>query len=339
MGTSNDKKTVYSAVQPTGMLTIGNYCGAIKNWIALQDDYDCYYSIADLHSLTLCLDGATLRQNIYNMYAMLLACGVDCLKSTFFCQSHIEGHSSLAWVLNCYTQYGEARRMTQFKDKAARHADNINVGLFAYPILQAADILLYNAHYVPVGQDQKQHIELARTIAERFNNRFSPTFNVPDVLIPKVSGKINSLVDPLAKMSKSDANPNAYILLTDDKDTISRKIKRAVTDSEGRIDLDGGAGIQNLINIYSSFTDMSPTEIAKKFADSTYQSFKLQVAGVVIDSLQKIQSEYNRLQKDKVYIASCMAKSNERAHRIAYKTMSKVNRKIGLVDINRDSIL
>ena len=326
-----NKKIVYSAVQPTGMLTIGNFCGAIKNWVSLQDEYDCYFSIADLHSLTLCMNGAELRQNIFSVYAMLLACGVDTDKSTFFLQSQVTEHSSLAWILNCYTQYGEAKRMTQFKDKSIKNADNVNVGLFAYPILQAADILLYNAHFVPVGQDQKQHIELTRVIAERFNHRFSPTFNIPDVLIPKTSGKINSLVEPNSKMSKSDQNSNAYILLSDDKDTIVRKIKRAVTDSDDKIALDGGAGIQNLINIYSVFANITPQEVVQQYYTMTYEQFKQRVADIVILGLEPIQQRYTRFLKDKEFLSSLYHKAAEKARLVARKTMSKVNRKIGLV--------
>lgn len=329
------KKVVYSAVQPTGMLTIGNFCGAIKNWVALQGQYECYYSVADLHSLTLCMNGADLRAYTMNVYAMLLACGIDCDQSTFFLQSHIHEHTELAWVLNCYAQYGEARRMTQFKDKSARHADNVNVGLFAYPILQAADILLYGADFVPVGKDQKQHIEFAKVIAERFNHRFSPTFVVPSVLIPKTSGKINSLTNPEQKMSKSDPNVNSYILMTDDKDTVVRKIKRAVTDSEGRISLDGGVGIQNLIHICASFLDTDPQSVVKQYGDATYESFKASVAEIVASKLSGIQDNYARLTKDKTYLQSCMQKSNQRAKYLAQKTMQKVYRKIGLVPIEK----
>lgn len=343
---------VYSAMQPTNTPTIGNYLGAIKNWVAMQQDHECFYSIADLHSLTVFMDAATLRKNILDMYALLLACGISNDKCVFFKQSSVSEHSQLAWVLNCHTQFGEARRMTQFKEKSSKvnikwvqnlkeqvldlkdrvvNNDNVNVGLFAYPILQAADILLYNAGLVPIGQDQKQHLELSRNIAERFNQKYSPTFTVPEVLIPKVAAKINDLADPTKKMSKSSENPNSAIFMTDDNDAIVRKIKRAVTDSDGRVEYsDKKPGIANLLRIYAAFENISINEASKKFHDSNYANFKEAVAAIVVHHLEPIRNEYFRLKEDKQYLLDNMEKGAERARVVARKTMSKVYRKIGL---------
>ncbi|MDR1138891.1 MAG: tryptophan--tRNA ligase [Clostridiales bacterium] len=329
--TTQQLGNVFSAIQPTNIPTIGNYLGALKNWVSLQQDYTCYYAIADLHSLTLCLDGAVLRNNIIDLYALLLACGIDVDRSVFFAQSSVAEHSQLAWVLNCYTQYGQASRMTQFKDKSLRQVDNVNVGLFAYPILQAADILLYNTMHVPIGADQKQHLELTRDIAERFNSRFSPTFVVPNILIPKIGAKINSLQNPTHKMSKSDDNVNAYVLLTDDNDTIVRKIKRAVTDSGDSIEyIDAKPGIANLLSIYSAFENITIQQAVLQFVTKSYAVFKDNVAQCVLSHLQPIRDSYVKLKADKSYIQDCMAKGADRARVIAHKTLSKVYKKIGL---------
>jgi tryptophanyl-tRNA synthetase len=277
------------------------------------------------------LDGACLRGYIYDLYAVLLACGLDPNKCVFFCQTSVAEHSQLAWVLNCYTQYGEAKRMTQFKDKSQKNSDNINVGVFAYPILQAADILLYNADFVPIGADQKQHLELSRDIAERFNQRFSPTFNVPQVLIPKLGAKINSLSDPTLKMSKSDTNENGYILLTDDDDTIVRKIKKAVTDSGEKIEYrDDKPGIANLLNIYCSFSGVDIEKAKIDFGDFSYAKFKQAVAQAVITHVSPIRAEYVRLIADKAYLKQCMQVGADRARISAKKIIDKVYKKIGL---------
>ncbi|MDR3021665.1 MAG: tryptophan--tRNA ligase [Clostridiales bacterium] len=329
-----DKKTVFSAIQPTGSIHIGNYLGAVKNWCKLQDEYNCYFAIADLHSLTTSLNSAAslLRSNIFDMYCMLLACGLNTSQCTFFCQSGVVQHSQLAWVLNCYTQYGEAKRMTQFKDKSQKNSDNVNVGLFAYPILQAADILLYNAHYVPIGIDQKQHLELSRNIAERFNQRYSPTFNVPDLLIPKVGAKIFSLTEPLQKMSKSDENLNSYILLTDDNDTIVRKIKRAVTDSGDRIEYSKDKpGLSNLLSIYCAFSECSPAKVVDIFESASYAQLKEELSALVVAHLEPIRTEYQRLKLEKTFIKRCMEEGADKACHTAKKMLDKVYKKVGLM--------
>ena len=327
-------ESVYSALKPTGKLTIGNYLGAIKNMVELTKSYDCIYTVADLHSITVNISPAVLRENTLDMFSLLIASGLDPDKCLLFVQSHVPMHSELAWILNCYTQFGEARRMTQFKDKSAKAPENVNVGLFAYPVLMAADILLYQASYVPIGKDQQQHLELARTIAERFNNRYSPTFVVPEGIYPKVGAKITSLIDPTAKMGKTDENADGTVFLRDDKDTIMRKFKRAVTDSGAEIvHRADKPGISNLITIYSAFTGKSINEVEKEFEGSNYAAFKLAVGEAVAEHILAIQSEYKKLRADKAYLSDLMKKGADKAAYLANKTLSKVMRKVGFIQL------
>ena len=327
-----NEKRIFSALKPTGDLTIGNYIGALKNMIKMADEYDCYYAVADLHSLTVDNVPADLRRRTYDFMAFFIAMGLDPDKCTVFVQSHVPAHAELGWVLNCYTQYGEARRMTQFKDKSAKAPENVNVGLFAYPTLMAADILLYQADLVPIGKDQKQHLELARTIAERFNNRYSPTFVVPDGFYPKTGAKIYSLLDPTAKMGKTDDNTAGTIFLLDDADTVMRKFKRAVTDSGNEIRFSADKpGISNLLTIYSTFAGGSIEDAEKQFEGKDYAYFKNAVGESVVEYFRPIKEEYARLIADKAYLGEIMKKGADKAARTAYKTLSKVYRKIGLV--------
>ncbi len=330
---NDEKKLIFSGIQPTGTFTLGNYIGAVRNWAPLQEEYNCIYSIVDLHAITVTQDPATLRKHSLEAYALLLACGIDPKRSVVFFQSHNPNHAELSWVLSCATQFGELSRMTQFKDKSAKHADNINAGLFTYPVLMAADILAYNADLVPIGADQKQHLELARNIAQRFNQRYGDFFTVPDGYIPKLGAKVMSLQNPAKKMSKSDENPNACILILDDKDAIIRKFKRAVTDSEAVVRYaDGKDGINNLITIYSSMTGKSVEDIEKEFDGKGYGDFKLAVGEAVADALEPIRTEYARLMGDKAYLKECYTAGAEQARRITARTLSKVYRKVGFVD-------
>lgn len=326
-----EKKKLFSAVQPSGAVTIGNYIGAIKNFVALQDQFDCIYAVADLHAITVRQDPAVLRKNTLELMALFIACGIDPEKCILFVQSHVPAHCELTWVLNTITYPGELSRMTQFKDKSAKHADNVNMGLMDYPVLMASDILLYQAAAVPVGADQKQHLELTRDLAIRFNNRYSDTFTVPEPYIMKGSGaKIMSLADPSRKMSKSDENPNGFITMSDDRDTVIRKCKRAVTDSGSEVRLsEDKPGVSNLIAIYGAFTGKSAEETEKEFAGKGYGDFKLAVGEAVADALAPIQAEKARLLKDKAYLNAVMKKGEEAASRIARKTLSKVYRKVG----------
>lgn len=326
------KRTIFSAVQPTGTITLGNYLGALKNWTLMQDEFNCIFALADLHAITVRQDPAKFRANAISAYALLLACGIDIQKSIFFIQSHVHTHSELAWILDCYTQFGELSRMTQFKDKSSKHHDNINAGLFTYPSLMAADILLYQADMVPVGADQKQHLELTRNIAERFNGIYSETFKIPEPYIPKSGAKITSLQDPSKKMSKSDTNTNAFISMLDDTDTIIRKFKRAITDSEGIIKYsEGKDGINNLMRIYSSISGKSLKQIEEEFEGKGYGDFKMVVAEAVSAELKPIQEKYYRLIKDKSYLEECYRDSAERARKISLKTLNKVKRKVGFL--------
>ena len=327
---TTEKKTIYSAVQPSGNLTIGNYAGAIRNWVAMQDEYECYYAIANMHAITVRQEPAELRRRTLELAALYLACGIDPNKCALYVQSQVPQHAELAWVLNCSTYVGEMQRMTQFKDKSQKHADNINMGLMDYPVLMAADILLYQSHCVPVGADQKQHVEIARDIAIRFNNRYGETFRVPEPVFMKSGAKIMSLQEPTKKMSKSDENPNASIFLCDDKDTVIRKFKRAVTDSDNEVRMaEEKAGISNLINIYAAFTGKSVQEIEGAFAGRGYGDFKLAVGEAVADKLAPVQAEQKRLLADKKYLSEVLASGAERAFKAARKTLSKVYRKIG----------
>lgn len=324
------KKRVLSMLQPTGTFTIGNYYGALKNFVPLQDEYECFYAMADLHAITVRQEPKILRENILKSYALTMACGITTEKSVLFLQSHVAEHSQLAWLLNCYTQFGELSRMTQFKDKSAKHADNINAGLFTYPCLMAADILLYQADYVPVGVDQKQHLELTRDIATRFNSLYSPTFVVPDPLIGESGGKIMSLQNPTSKMSKSDENVNGFVALLDTPDMIIKKFKRAVTDSDAQVRVgEGKDGINNLIGIYSCATGKSLDDIEKEFEGKGYGDFKLAVGEAVANDLKPIQDEYNRIIKDKAFLENCFKENAEKAAYVARKTVSKVMKKIG----------
>lgn len=324
------KKRVLSMIQPTGNFTLGNYLGALKNFVALQDDYECVYALADLHAITVRQDPAAFRKNTLSAYAMMLALGIDPEKSIFFIQSQVPEHAQLAWVLNCYTQFGELSRMTQFKDKSAKHADNVNAGLFTYPCLMAADILLYNADYVPVGADQKQHLELARNVAERFNGLYSPTFVVPEGLIPKTGARIMSLQDPTKKMSKSDENTASFITLLDTPDQILKKFKRAVTDSEACVRYaEGKDGINNLMGIYSCITGKSYAEIEKEFEGRGYGDFKTAVGEAVVGEFAPIQARYNEFVKDKAYLEKCYSEAAPRAEAIARRTLQKAMKKVG----------
>lgn len=325
-------ETVYSALKPTGKLTIGNYVGAIKNMREMIDSYNCIYTVADLHSITVNIPPSELRENTLDMFSLLITLGIDPEKCLLFLQSQVPMHSELAWILNCFTQFGEARRMTQFKDKSQKAPENVNVGLFAYPVLMAADILLYQAAYVPIGKDQQQHLELARTIAERFNNRYSPTFVVPEGIYPKVGAKIGSLIDPTAKMGKTDENADGTVFLLDDKDTIMRKFKRAVTDSGSDIVFSPEKpGISNLLTIYSVFSGKSIAEAEARFEGEGYATFKIAVGETVADFLIGIQSEYKRIRSDKAYLSEIMNKGASNACYLAQKTLSKVMRKVGFV--------
>ena len=333
MEISENKQKLFSAVQPSGAITIGNYIGAIRNFAALQDRYDCIYAVADLHAITVRQDPAALRKNTLALLALFIACGIDPQKSVLFVQSHVPAHCELTWVLNTITYPGELSRMTQFKDKSARHADNVNMGLMDYPVLMVSDILLYQAACVPVGEDQKQHLELTRDLAVRFNNRYGPTFTVPEPYILKDSGaRVMSLADPSRKMSKSDENANAFVTMTDDKDTIVRKFKRAVTDSGSEVRYDPAAkpGISNLLTIYHAFTGKSIAECEKEFAGKGYGDFKLAVGEAVADAVAPIRAEQARLLADKAYLQEVMKGGRERAARLAYRTLAKVYRKVGL---------
>ncbi len=328
-----ENKIVYSALKPTGNLQLGNFIGALRNMVKLQENYNCIYTIADLHSLTVNNVPAELRKKTYDFLALFLAIGLDPEKSTLFIQSHVPAHAELAWVLNCNTQFGEAKRMTQFKDKSAKNPENVNVGLFAYPTLMAADILLYNADLVPIGQDQTQHLELARTIAERFNNKYSPTFTVPEAILNKHGAKIQNLLDPTSKMGKTDDNTNGVIFLLDDADTIMRKFKRAVTDSGNEICIrEDKPGISNLLTIYSVMTNTPVEKTVEMFQGCSYADFKNQVGDAVVETLRPIREKYNELIANKDYLDQIMREGALKASRTANKTLSKVYRKIGLVN-------
>lgn len=329
-----DKKVVFSGVQPSGMLTLGNYLGAIKNFSAFSDEYRCYYCVVDMHAITVRQNPAELRRRTYDTLALYMACGLDPEKNVLFVQSHVAAHAELAWMLNCYTMFGELSRMTQFKDKSAKNADNINAGLFTYPTLMAADILLYQTELVPVGVDQKQHLELARDIANRFNGVYGDTFVVPEPYIPQATAKIMSLAEPTKKMSKSDENENAVIRILDDRDTIIRKFKRAVTDSGCEIKRgEGKEGIENLMSIYSAVTGKSFEDIEREFEGKGYGDFKLAVGETVADSLSSVRDEFARLSADKTYLEKVMADGSLEAYRASLRTMSKVRRKLGFIEL------
>lgn len=326
----NDKKVLFSGMQATGNLTLGNYLGALKNWITLSDEYECFYSVVDMHSITVRQDPATLRKRARKLLTLYIAAGLDPEKNCIYYQSHVSGHAELAWILNCFTYMGELNRMTQFKDKSSKHADNINAGLFTYPVLMAADILLFQSDVVPVGIDQMQHLELTRDIAQRFNNIYGDVFTVPEPYIGKVGAKIMSLQEPSKKMSKSDENPNASIYLMDDPDTIMRKFKRAVTDSEAQILYrDEQPGIKNLIDIYCACTGKTPEEVVKEFDGQGYGVFKPAVGEAVVSVLKPLQDEVARLEKEKSYIDGIIKNNAEKAQYFSNKTLRKVQKKVG----------
>jgi len=325
-----DRKILFSGMQATGSLTIGNYLGALKNWVSLSDEYECYYSVVDLHSITVRQDPAELRRRARALFTLYIAAGLDPDKNIIFYQSHVSGHAELAWILDCFTYMGELNRMTQFKDKSAKHADNINAGLYTYPVLMASDILLYQADVVPVGKDQIQHLELTRDIAQRFNAIYGDVFTVPEAYLGKAGAKIMSLQDPAKKMSKSDENANASVYLTDDADTVMRKFKRAVTDSEGVILYrEEQPGIANLIDIYDACTGNTPEQTVKEFEGKGYGDFKTAVGEAVVSVLKPLQERYADLEKDKAYIDDCIRKNAERAEHTAIKTLRKVQKKVG----------
>lgn len=334
---SDQKKVIFSGMQPSGTITLGNYLGALKNWTSLQDEYNCLYCIVDMHAITVKQEPAVLRKNARDLMMLYIAAGLDPEKNVIYMQSHVSAHAELAWILNCFTYMGELSRMTQFKDKSQKHSDNINAGLFTYPTLMAADILLYQTDLVPVGVDQKQHLELTRDVAIRFNNLYGETFKVPEAYIPKVGAKIMSLQDPTKKMSKSDQDANASITIIDDPDTIIRKFKRAVTDSdtEVRFDVENKPGVSNLMTIYSSITGQTIEQVQNEFEGKGYGDFKLRVGEAVVEELRPIQARFKELSNDKAYIDSLIKKNAETANYLATKTLRKVQKKVGFPPIVR----
>ena len=332
MENENQKKLIYGAIQPSGMLTLGNCLGARRNWVRLQEEYDCIYAVADLHAITVRQQTAAFRKQILETYALLIAVGVDPEKSLLFIQSHVAAHSQLSWILSCYTQFGELSRMTQFKDKSAKHADNVNAGLFTYPSLMAADILLYKADLVPVGADQKQHLEITRDIAARFNNIYGDVFTIPDGFIPKVGARVMSLQEPTKKMSKSDENVNAWVAILDKPEDIMRKFKRAVTDSEAEVAFrDGKDGVNNLMGIYSAVTGKSLEKITEEFAGKGYGDFKTAVGEAVVEELRPVRERFDELMKNRDFLTETWRKGAENAEKLANRTLSKVMKKIGFI--------
>ena len=331
----NGQKVVFSGVQPSGNLTIGNYLGAIKNFGAFSQEYKCFYCVVDLHAITVRQVPADLRRRTYETLALYIAAGLDPQKNTLFVQSHVPAHAELAWMLNCFTMFGELSRMTQFKDKSQKHADNVNAGLFTYPVLMAADILLYQTNVVPIGADQKQHLELARNIVDRFNQLYPDTFTMPEPIIAKSGAKIMSLAEPTQKMSKSDENENAVVRILDTPDAIMRKFKRAVTDSDSeiRFDPENKPGVSNLLTIYSCFSGKTIEEAEREFDGKGYGDFKTAVGQVCCDKLIPVQQEYQRILADKAYLEEVMKKGADEASYYARKTLSKVRRKLGFVNL------
>lgn len=325
-----DKKVLFSGMQATGNLTLGNYLGALKNWVNISDEYECFYSVVDLHSITVRQDPAELRQRARKLLTLYIAAGLDPKKNCIYYQSHVSAHAELSWILSCFTYMGELNRMTQFKDKSAKHADNINAGLYTYPVLMAADILLYQADVVPVGKDQLQHLEITRDIAQRFNAIYGDVFTIPEAYLGKVGAKIMSLQDPTKKMSKSDENENASVYLMDEPDAIMRKFKRAVTDSEATIQYRvEQPGIMNLIDIYNACTGNTPEQTVKEFDGKGYGDFKLAVGESVVSVLKPLQDRYQELLNDKTYIDSVIKENDEKANYFATKTLRKVQKKVG----------
>jgi len=327
------KKIILSGIQATGKLTLGNYLGAIDNWVKMQEEYECYYMIANLHSLTVRNDPETLRNNTLKILAIYVAAGLDPEKNTIFIQSHVKEHAELGWILDCYTYMGELSRMTQFKDKSAKHADNINAGLFTYPALMAADILLYQADLVPVGADQMQHLEITRDLAERFNKLYGEAFVIPEGYVRKSSARIMGLQDPTSKMSKSATNLNDVIFLEDEPEVIMKKFKKAVTDSENivKFDPENKPGVSNLMQIYSAITSKTMEEIEKEFEGSGYGNFKVKVAEVVINKLEPIQKKYKEILENPEYLKEIYTRGAENARKLASKTLNDVKERIGIV--------
>ncbi len=325
-----EQKVLFSGMQATGNLTLGNYLGALQNWVSLSEEYMTFYSVVDLHSITVRQDPAELRSRARKLLTLYIAAGLDPKKNCIYYQSHVSGHAELAWILNCFTYMGELNRMTQFKDKAAKHADNINAGLFTYPVLMAADILLYQADVVPVGKDQQQHLELTRNVAQRFNAIYGDVFTIPEAYIGKTGASIKSLQDPAKKMSKSDENPNASIYLMDDPDTIIRKFKRAVTDSEAQILYrDEQPGIKNLIDIYSACTQKGVEDVVREFDGKGYGEFKLAVGEAVVSVLKPLQERFAQISRDKDYLDGIIRENAQKAEYYATKTLRKVQKKVG----------
>ncbi len=327
-----DKKRVLSCIQPSGMLTLGNYLGALKNWQNMSKEFDCIFAVADLHAITVRQEPAALRKQIYDTFALLLALGLDPEENILFLQSNVSQHAELSWLLSCYTQFGELSRMTQFKDKSKTHADNINLGLFAYPTLMAADILLYKPDLVPVGDDQKQHLEITRDIATRFNGLYGDVFKIPEAYIAKNGARVRSLQDPTKKMSKSDENPNAFVAILDKPEDIMRKFKRAVTDSENKICLsEDRHGINNLISIYSCVTGKTPEEIQNEFDGKGYGVFKTAVGEAVVEELRPVRENFERIIKDKGELENIYRAGAVKARDIAIRTLSKAMKKVGYI--------
>lgn len=325
-----EQKVLFSGMQATGNLTLGNYLGALQNWVSLSEEYMTFYSVVDLHSITVRQDPAELRSRARKLLTLYIAAGLDPKKNCIYYQSHVSGHAELAWILNCFTYMGELNRMTQFKDKAAKHADNINAGLFTYPVLMAADILLYQADVVPVGKDQQQHLELTRNVAQRFNAIYGDVFTIPEAYIGKTGASIKSLQDPAKKMSKSDENPNASIYLMDDPDTIIRKFKRAVTDSEAQILYrDEQPGIKNLIDIYSACTRKGVEDVVREFDGKGYGEFKLAVGEAVVSVLKPLQERFAQISRDKDYLDGIIRENAQKAEYYATKTLRRVQKKVG----------
>lgn len=329
----NGKPVILSGIQPSGAMTLGNYIGAIRNWVALQQDHDCLFMLVDMHSITVRQDPAALRQRCLEFLSLYIACGIDPDKNVLFVQSHVPQHAELAWVLNCFTYMGELNRMTQFKDKSQRHAENINAGLYSYPVLMAADILLYQTQQVPVGEDQKQHLELTRDIAMRFNNVYGPVFVVPEPYIPKVGARVMSLQDPTAKMSKSDANTNAYISLLDEPDLVAKKIKRAVTDSGSTIAWDPAVrpGVANLMSIYSAITGQTLGEIETAYAGKGYGAFKSDLAEITVNFIKPVQERYRAVYDDQQGLARILRQGAEKAQARSQKTLDAVHAALGFL--------
>lgn len=329
---AENKKIIFSGIQPSGNLTLGNYLGALKNWVKLQNEYDCFFCVVDLHAITVKQIPADLRKRTLEVLAIYIACGIDPDKNTLFIQSHVPAHSEASWLLTCNTYMGELSRMTQFKDKAKKHGDSIPAGLFAYPVLMAADILLYNTDLVPVGIDQKQHLELARDLGARFNNAYSPTFKIPEPYIPPVGAKVMSLQDPTKKMSKSDDNPNSYILIMDPPEVIRKKISRAVTDSIGVVNYtDEQPGVKNLLDILISIKGYTKDEVVDLYKDKGYADLKKDVSDAIIDELAPIQEKVNILLKDKKALEEIYKLGAEKANYAAIKNLRKMQKKIGLI--------